>query len=108
MDLNSFFIPVLCLITGYGSDGFKRIKSHEFFHAINWTDLVNLKVTPPFKPVCMLDNLAFNFDREYTSKTPKGIPHSLVITPLKITTVMLCCPYYRWLYNYSTRINDTE
>uniref|UniRef100_A0A0R3TEV9 AGC-kinase C-terminal domain-containing protein n=1 Tax=Rodentolepis nana TaxID=102285 RepID=A0A0R3TEV9_RODNA len=64
----------LSLITGYGPDGFQKIESHEFFKKINWTDLVNLKVTPPFKPVCMLDNLAFNFDKEYTSKTPKDSP----------------------------------
>nr|CDS25290.2 ribosomal protein S6 kinase alpha 3 [Hymenolepis microstoma] len=59
---------------GYGPDGFQKIESHAFFKNINWTDLVNLKVTPPFKPVCMLDNLAFNFDKEYTSKTPKDSP----------------------------------
>lgn len=60
------------LLAGYGPGGFEKIQAHEFFKPINWTDLVNLKVTPPFKPVCMLDNLAFNFDKEYTSKTPKG------------------------------------
>uniref|UniRef100_A0A0R3W2M0 Protein kinase domain-containing protein n=1 Tax=Taenia asiatica TaxID=60517 RepID=A0A0R3W2M0_TAEAS len=58
---------------GYGPDGFQKLQAHEFFIPINWTDLVNLKITPPFKPTCMLDNLAFNFDKEYTSRTPKGL-----------------------------------
>ncbi|VDD82125.1 unnamed protein product, partial [Mesocestoides corti] len=59
---------------GYGPNGFKDLQAHEFFKPINWTDLVNLKVTPPFKPTCMLDNLAFNFDKEYTTRTPKDSP----------------------------------
>ncbi|KAL5106138.1 Ribosomal protein S6 kinase alpha-3 [Taenia crassiceps] len=61
---------------GYGSDGFQKLQAHEFFMPINWIDLVNLKITPPFKPTCMLDNLAFNFDKEYTSRTPKDSPAS--------------------------------
>ncbi|VDM32545.1 unnamed protein product [Hydatigera taeniaeformis] len=61
---------------GYGPDGFKKLQAHEFFQPINWTDLVNLRITPPFKPTCMLDNLAFNFDKEYTNRTPKDSPAS--------------------------------
>ncbi|KAM7538559.1 hypothetical protein Aperf_G00000048700 [Anoplocephala perfoliata] len=59
---------------GYGPDGFQKLQAHEFFQLINWTDLVNLKMTPPFKPVCMLDNLAFNFDKEYTNRVPTDSP----------------------------------
>ncbi|KAH9281725.1 Ribosomal protein S6 kinase alpha-3 [Echinococcus granulosus] len=61
---------------GYGPDGFQKLQAHEFFLPINWPDLVDLKITPPFKPTCMLDNLAFNFDKEYTNRTPKDSPAS--------------------------------
>nr|VZI09646.1 unnamed protein product [Spirometra erinaceieuropaei] len=59
---------------GYGLGGFEQLKAHPFFASINWDDLYQLKVTPPFKPVCMLDDLAFNFDKEYTNRTPKDSP----------------------------------
>ena len=35
---------------GYGSNDAKDIKNHEFFKDINWKDLNNLNVKPPFKP----------------------------------------------------------
>lgn len=31
------------------------IQSHEFFRSINWEDLRNKKVTPPFQPLSILD-----------------------------------------------------
>lgn len=35
---------------GFGPDDAAAIKQHEFFETINWDELKDLKVKPPFKP----------------------------------------------------------
>lgn len=63
---------------GYGPDGVEDLKRHEFFSNINWDDLKERKVDPPFKPTIVPDE-TFHFDATFTSKTPKdspGIPPS--------------------------------
>ena len=35
---------------GYGKNGIEELKNHPYFSDINWDDLINLKVTPPFIP----------------------------------------------------------
>jgi len=63
---------------GYGSEGVEDLKRHEFFATINWDDLKDRKVDPPFKPTIVPDE-TFHFDATFTSKTPKdspGIPPS--------------------------------
>ena len=47
------------------------LKRHEFFATINWDDLKDRKVDPPFKPTIVPDE-TFHFDATFTSKTPKG------------------------------------
>ncbi|VDP97626.1 unnamed protein product [Trichobilharzia regenti] len=60
---------------GHGPDGFDQLKSHEFFATINWDDLLNGRIQPPFKPPCSSINEILNFDPEYTSRTPHGRWH---------------------------------
>jgi hypothetical protein len=38
-----------------GAGGINEIKDHEFFVGVDWEDMKNLKITPPFIPV--IDNL---------------------------------------------------
>nr|CAH8872398.1 unnamed protein product [Trichobilharzia regenti] len=59
---------------GHGPDGFDQLKSHEFFATINWDDLLNGRIQPPFKPPCSSINEILNFDPEYTSRTPHDSP----------------------------------
>ncbi|CAH8638287.1 unnamed protein product [Heterobilharzia americana] len=47
---------------GHGPDGFEHLKSHEFFATINWDDLLNGLIQPPFKPPCSSINEILNFD----------------------------------------------
>uniref|UniRef100_A0A095AXC5 Ribosomal protein S6 kinase 2 alpha n=1 Tax=Schistosoma haematobium TaxID=6185 RepID=A0A095AXC5_SCHHA len=59
---------------GYGPDGSEHLKNHEFFNTINWDDLLNGCIQPPFKPPCSSINDILNFDSEYTSRTPHDSP----------------------------------
>ena len=54
-----------------GPDQVEDIKQHPFFATINWDDLIQKKVDPPFKPTIVPDE-TFHFDSTFTSKTPKG------------------------------------
>ena len=54
-----------------GPDQVEDIKQHPFFSTINWDDLIQKKVDPPFKPTIVPDE-TFHFDSTFTSKTPKG------------------------------------
>ena len=54
-----------------GPEGVEDLKRHEFFANINWDDLKDRRVDPPFKPTIVPDE-TFHFDSTFTSKTPKG------------------------------------
>ena len=43
-------IDIICLRLGGGPEDAEAVKSHQFFAAINWTDLEKRRVTPPWKP----------------------------------------------------------
>ncbi len=58
---------------GAGPNGIEDIKNHEFFATIDWPNLVEKNVRPPFIPAVSRDD-AFYFDVEYTSKSPKDSP----------------------------------
>ncbi|VEL35449.1 unnamed protein product [Protopolystoma xenopodis] len=61
----------------YGPDGFQNIKQHPFFANINWEHLYHKKLIPPFKPPCTRVDDAFNFDPEFTVKTPFALERGL-------------------------------
>lgn len=53
---------------GGGPDDAMQIMKHPFFSCINWTDLVQKKIPPPFKPQVTSDTDVRYFDTEFTGK----------------------------------------
>uniref|UniRef100_H2TDP9 Serine/threonine-protein kinase Sgk1 n=1 Tax=Takifugu rubripes TaxID=31033 RepID=H2TDP9_TAKRU len=61
---------------------FEEIKAHSFFYSINWDDLVQKKIPPPFTPKNSFSDIS-NFDPEFTEEmVPKSVcwsqEHSIV------------------------------
>ena len=63
------YIKFSLIFSGVGE--IEEIKNHSFFVTIEWDDLSNKKLDPPFKPTIVPDE-TFHFDSSFTSKTPKG------------------------------------
>uniref|UniRef100_A0A8C5VVM6 Serum/glucocorticoid regulated kinase 1 n=1 Tax=Microcebus murinus TaxID=30608 RepID=A0A8C5VVM6_MICMU len=65
-------------------DDFMEIKSHVFFSLINWDDLINKKISPPFNPNVSGPSDLRHFDPEFTEEqVPNSIgrsPDSILIT----------------------------
>jgi hypothetical protein len=61
---------------GSGPRDAEDIKEHAFFKGINWDDVYNKRVPPPFKPTIKNEKDTSNFDQEFTSVTP-------VLTPVQ-------------------------
>lgn len=54
-----------------GSCGIDEIKSHPFFQEICWTDVVELKLIPPFVPANSLSRDLLNVDESFLKMTPR-------------------------------------
>ena len=68
---------------GYGIDGAKKIKEHQFFEDIDWDDAWNRKLTPPFIPELNGETDLRYFDKIFTNEKIEGskvseAPSSLV------------------------------
>ena len=61
---------------GSGPTDAQEIMSHAFFKGINWEDVYNKRIPPPFKPTVKNEKDTSNFDQEFTSVTP-------VLTPVQ-------------------------
>ncbi|XP_022237199.1 RAC serine/threonine-protein kinase-like [Limulus polyphemus] len=59
---------------GGGQDDANEIMVHPFFRVINWQDLLEKKVIPPFKPQVMSDTDTRYFDQEFTGETVELTP----------------------------------
>lgn len=59
---------------GGGPDDAKDIQSHAFFSSINWTDLYQKKIPPPFKPQVTSDTDTRYFDSEFTGESVELTP----------------------------------
>lgn len=59
---------------GGGPDDAREIMAHPFFSCINWTDLVQKKITPPFKPQVTSDIDTRYFDQEFTGESVELTP----------------------------------
>ncbi|RXN25790.1 MCM domain-containing 2 [Labeo rohita] len=55
-------------------DDFNEVKRHEFFSSINWYDLEQKKLPPPFNPSVESQYDISNFDPEFTEET---VPNSV-------------------------------
>lgn len=61
---------------GSGPTDAQEIMSHAFFRNVNWEDVENKGVPPPFQPAISNPTDTSNFDSEFTSVTP-------VLTPVQ-------------------------
>ena len=68
---------------GSGPTDAQEIMSHAFFRNINWDDMHDKKVTPPFIPQIKNPTDTSNFDSEFTSVTP-------VLTPVQSGKSKIC------------------
>lgn len=59
---------------GGGPDDARDIMAHPFFSSINWTDLNQKKITPPFKPQVTSDTDTRYFDSEFTGESVELTP----------------------------------
>ncbi|KAG5681604.1 hypothetical protein PVAND_011020 [Polypedilum vanderplanki] len=59
---------------GGGPDDVREIMVHPFFASINWYDLVNKKIIPPFKPQVTSDTDTRYFDSEFTGESVELTP----------------------------------
>lgn len=59
---------------GGGPKDVKEITAHPFFASINWKDLENKKITPPFKPQVTSDTDTRYFDTEFTGESVELTP----------------------------------
>ncbi|XP_055852444.1 RAC serine/threonine-protein kinase [Episyrphus balteatus] len=59
---------------GGGQDDVREIQAHAFFSSINWTDLVQKKIPPPFKPQVTSDTDTRYFDSEFTGESVELTP----------------------------------
>ncbi|XP_039597279.1 ribosomal protein S6 kinase alpha-5 isoform X1 [Polypterus senegalus] len=62
---------------GSGPNGSDEIKTHPFFQKMNWEDLADKKVVPPFKPVIRDELDVSNFAEEFTEMDPTYSPAAL-------------------------------
>jgi serine/threonine protein kinase len=80
---------------GSGPTDAQEIMSHAFFRNINWDDVRDKKITPPFQPSIKNPTDTSNFDSEFTSVTPvltpvqSGKSYTQCIRLLKVLTVGL-------------------
>jgi serine/threonine protein kinase len=61
---------------GSGPTDAQEIMSHAFFRNINWDDVYQKRIPPPFMPTISSATDTSNFDQEFTSVTP-------VLTPVQ-------------------------
>lgn len=59
---------------GGSIDDVRDIMVHPFFASINWNDLVNKKIVPPFKPQVTSDTDTRYFDSEFTGESVELTP----------------------------------
>ena len=71
---------------GSGPTDAQEIMSHAFFRNINWDDVRDKRVAPPFKPEIKSATDTSNFDSEFTSVTPVLTPvqSGMSLTPVII------------------------
>jgi len=68
---------------GSGPTDAQEVMSHAFFRNVNWQDVQDRKVAPPFLPQIKSATDTSNFDSEFTSVTP-------VLTPVQSGKPFIC------------------
>ncbi|KAI8145862.1 kinase-like domain-containing protein [Fennellomyces sp. T-0311] len=65
---------------GAGRSDAVEIKEHPFFRGVNWEDMLNKRVPPPFYPTITSRLDTSNFDEEFTRERPALTPISSNLT----------------------------
>ena len=65
---------------GSGVNDAEDIMAHPYFANINFTDLLNLKVEPPYKPELDSPTDVRYFERDFTSEMPALTPMNSIVT----------------------------
>jgi serine/threonine protein kinase len=66
---------------GSGPRDAEEIMEHPYFRNINFDDILNCRVPPPFIPKIDSPTDVANFDTEFTSETPALTPINTTLTP---------------------------
>ena len=70
--ISSLLVPNPKKRLGYGPDGAKKIKEHEYFSGINWEDAWNKNLEPPFVPILKSETDLTYFDKMFTEEKIEG------------------------------------
>ncbi|KAI8614387.1 kinase-like domain-containing protein [Chytriomyces sp. MP71] len=65
---------------GAGLKDAVEIKSHPYFKDVNWDDVLNLRIPPPFFPSVRGPTDISNFDEEFTKEAPVLTPINMVLS----------------------------
>jgi len=65
---------------GAGPEDDQAVRRHPFFKQINWDDLFNRRVEPPFKPPLQNDEDVSLFDSKFTKQPPVDSPDNCPIS----------------------------
>ena len=78
---------------GGGPTDAEEVKGHVFFESINWPDLYDRKVAPPFVPVVKSEVSVEYFDKEFTDEAPELTPpdESMSSSHLSVPDQPLTC-----------------
>ena len=66
--INQLLVPEPKKRLGYGPNGAEKIKKHPFFEGVNWDDVWNKKVEPPFVPELDDEMDLRYFDSQFTDE----------------------------------------
>ena len=59
---------------GAGPEDADAIKAHPYFKHINWADVINRKLKPPFEPTLTSEDDVSQFDTTFTNQPPVDSP----------------------------------
>lgn len=65
---------------GSGERDALEIMEHPFFQDVNFDDVLNMRIQPPYLPEVTSEHDYSNFDQEFTSETPRLTPVDTVLT----------------------------
>lgn len=65
---------------GAGERDALEIMEHPFFQDVNFDDVLNMRIQPPYLPEVTSEHDYSNFDQEFTSETPRLTPVDTVLT----------------------------
>ncbi|KAJ3393354.1 Serine/threonine kinase [Entophlyctis sp. JEL0112] len=65
---------------GGGVNDAEDIKGHQYFSSVNWDDVLNLRIPPPFFPTIKSASDTSNFDEEFTKEPPVLTPINTILS----------------------------